>query len=178
MARSVSDSTKIDTLSIKTRVPGMEPIVSGADNIIIYTSTEQYHRLENSNHGTLATLTAIDSAVHGYAREYGMPADIFLAVIDMSLPLGGGFDLHGGWNQDIQRGGAGHEYHRLGKSADFSYFYRNANGQVITVNIYIDDELRQTTNRIDDVELDQRFDRVGFDRWERRIRKIHYESRN
>jgi len=109
-----------------------------------------------------------------------MPNDIFLAVIDMSLPSGGGFDIGGGWERDIsgRRGAAGHKFHRIGKSVDFSHFYRDADRRVITVYIYVNGRLRNTTNTIDERELDSRFDRQGFDRLERPLRKIHYESRN
>ena len=162
------------------RVPGLVPLQSGTNNLITFTSTEAFHRLNNSNHSTETTRSAVHRAVAQYAQEYGMPNDFFLAVIDMSLPFGGGFDIRGGWDQDIsgQSGAAGHEFHRLGKSVDFSRYYRDLAGQVITVNIFVDEELRRTTNRIDEDELDRFFDLEGFDRWERGIGKIHYESRN
>jgi len=104
-----------------------------------------------------------------------MPTDIYLAAVDMSLPYGGGFDIGGGWNADIVSGGAGHVLHREGKSIDFSKYYKDANGNNITVNIYREGVLVQNTNKIDDDMLDRLF--RNFDRKEKAIGKIHYESR-
>jgi hypothetical protein len=169
-----------DTVSVVERVPGLVPLQGGTNNLIAFTSTEAFHTLNNINYSTETTRNVVYEAVAQYAQEYGMPEDIFLAVIDMSLPFGGGFDIRGGWEQDIsgQRGAAGHQFHRVGKSVDFSRYYRDANGRTITVNIFRDGQLIQTTNEINESRLDSYFDRRGFDRWERSIRKMHYESRN
>jgi len=136
--------------------------------------------LVNSNYGTSETVDVINVAASQYASAYGMPVDIYLAVIDISLPLGGGFDVAGGWENDIsgQQNAIGHRYHRVGRSVDFSRTYRDAQGGIVAVEIYIDDILQETTTSIDQDFLDQLFNELGYDRWERRINKIHYESRN
>jgi hypothetical protein len=97
-----------------------------------------------------------------------MESDVYLAVIDMSLPLGGLFDINGRWTTP-------HELHRTGKSVDFTTFYRDASGGAIFVDIFIDGTLRSTTNKINQTLLDQLFSRRGFRRLERPS-KIHYES--
>lgn len=172
----LSDTTSFDTLRITTRVPGLQAISTTHANLITSTSTEAYHRLANSDYGLSTTINSIYSALDGYANVRGMPSNIYLAAVDMSLPNGGGFDIAGGWNADIQKGAAGHILHREGKSVDFSKYYRDANGNIILVNIYRDGVLVKTTNRIDQDLLDRLFDQLGFDRKEIKIDKIHYES--
>jgi hypothetical protein len=164
-----------DSDSVVVRVPNLVPLPSGTNNLITFTSTGHLHSLDSSNYGIESVCTAISRAITDYAVEYQMPNDIFLAAIDMSLPFGGKFEIHGDWESD--RGP--HEYHRIGKSVDFSHTYRNANGRVIPVYIYNeDDELIETTNQINEDTLDDKFDRRGFNRWERPQRLIHYESRH
>jgi len=179
-AKSTRSTFLWDTLSIVERVQGLVPLPTGADNLITYTSTERCHALANSNYGRPDVVEAISRAVRSYAEEYGLADDIFLTAIDMSLPLGGGFDVQGGWDRDIsgERGAAGHQFHRVGKSIDLSHTYRDAFGETITVNIYLDGILQETTDTVDDDTLDRIFNKRGFSRWERRINKIHYESRN
>jgi hypothetical protein len=60
---------------------------------------------------------------------------------------------------------------------DFSHTYRDNDGGVITLNIFVDGNLQESTSQIDETVLDAEFDRNGFDRWERSIGKIHYEYR-
>jgi hypothetical protein len=100
--------------------------------------------------------------------------DVFLAAIDMSLPLGGKFEIYGNW----ESGNGPHQYHRIGKSVDFSHTYRNGAAREIEVDVFRDGELVETTDQINEDVLDRHFSRRGFDRWERNIGKIHYESRN
>jgi hypothetical protein len=60
---------------------------------------------------------------------------------------------------------------------DFSHFYRDASGATISVNVYVDGQLVETTNLIDEDLLDAKFDLLDFDRKEKLIGLIHYESR-
>jgi len=159
-----------DTLSIVEHIPDLHPLDRN-EHLIIYTSSGTIHRLSNSNYGTEETLNAASAAVAQYAREYGMEHGIYLAVIDMSLPQGGLFDIGGNWLPP-------HNLHRTGKSVDFSHFYKDASGQKITVNIYVDGELWETTDSISQDRLDFFFEKAGFNRLERNINKIHYESRD
>ena len=84
-----------DTLSIVEKVAGLTPLPTGANNIITHTSSERHHSLANSNLGQRDIVAAIIRTVHSYAEEYGMASDVFLAVVDMSLPFGGLFDISG-----------------------------------------------------------------------------------
>jgi hypothetical protein len=163
-----------DSDVVVVRVPNLVSLPSGANNLITYTSTEQYHSLANSNYGRADVVEAISRAVCDYTEELGLENDIFLAAIDMRLPLGGKFEIRGDW----ESGNGPHQYHREGKSIDFSHTYRDNMGRVIETDIFEDSELIETTNRIDENKLDFWFNRRGFDRWERTINLIHYESRN
>lgn len=164
---TASSSGVKDSIDVIVKVDGLVPL-AGSRNLITFTSTEAYHKLANSDYGTPATLAVIQSGVGEYAFEYGMSADVYLAVIDMSLPWGGLFDVLGNWRPK-------HDLHRVGKSVDFSKFYRNASGDKISVGIYIDGTLRQTTNTIDEEKLDNKFSALHFKRLEAPL-KIHYES--
>lgn len=148
---------------------GLVPL-TGSDNLITYTSPEaaKRHALANSDYGTPATNGAIADAVKQYADEYGMDNDIFLAAIDMSLPWGGLFDINGDWQTP-------HSLHRVGKSVDFSKYYKDTLGNATSVGIYIDGTLRQTTNMVDEEKLDKKFSDLHFKRLEA-PQKIHYES--
>ena len=162
-----------DTLSVAEKVPGLMPLPTGVNNLVTYTSTERYHSRENSNYARADVVAAVSRAVTSYAEEYGLEDDVFLAAIDMSLPLGGKFEINGDW----ESGKGPHQYHRVGKSIDFSHTYRDDSGAVITVDIYENGTLQESTTQIDEKMLDAKFDRNGFDRWERSIGKIHYEYR-
>lgn len=171
-AYELADATVKDTVQLKVRVPGLSPISSGANNIITCTTTPQIHTLQNSDYGTAGTLQAVNSAVARYAQDFGMASDIFLAVVDMSLPYGGLFDISGKWHKP-------HGWHRAGRSVDFSKWYWDANRNTISVYIYLDGVLADSTNTIDDDKLDGVFKNLkpfGFYRWEKPDR-IHYESK-
>ena len=169
-ARLATDTTVLDTVQLKVKVPGLRPLQSGSSNLITYTSPEagRVHRLDDSDYGDSSAIAVIQSCVKQYAEEYGMESDVFLAAIDMSLPSGGLFDIKGHWQTP-------HQLHRTGKSVDFSAFYRDSVGNTIKVEIYIDGVLRKTTDRIDQDFLDKKFDALRFSRKEKPD-LIHYES--
>jgi len=169
-AQSSENRLLWDTVSVVEKVPGLVPLPTGANNLITYTSTERFHALPNSNYGIPDAVRAVSQAVRSYAEELGMASDIFLAAIDMSLPLGGLFDINGNWSSP-------HELHRAGKSVDFSHFYRDATGVTIFIDFYIDGQLIETTNCIDEELLDSKYDLLDFDRKEKAIGLIHYEAR-
>jgi|GEM_PF-4890984 len=172
-AKSAETSSQ-DSLDLIVRVPNLLPLQSGTNHIITMHTTaeaENQHTITNSNHGTANVVARVRAAVLEYAVELGLSGNVFLAAIDMSLPSGGLFDIDGNWSPP-------HRWHRFGKSIDFRPFYVNTNQQIITVPIVIDGEQRGATNKVDAELLDKRFDLRGFDRFERRIGKIHYESRN
>jgi hypothetical protein len=159
-----------DSTTIVEMVPGLRPLTSGNNHLITFTSNTN-HSLENSDYGTSNVCSSVASAVQGYAEEFGLEDDIFLAAIDMSLPLGGLFDINGNWMPP-------HNAHRVGKSIDFSGTFRDAAGNEIDVDFYRDGQLINTTRFIDQRELDRRFDRQGFNRLERDRGLIHYEWRS
>jgi hypothetical protein len=168
--QSTQNALLWDTVSIVENVAGLIPLPSGTNNLITHTSTKGQHSLANSNYGQRDVVASVLRVVRSYAGEYGMASDIFLAVVNMSLPSGGLFDINGNWSPP-------HNLHRVGKSVDFSHFYRDASGTTISVNVYVDGQLIETTNAIDEGLLDKRFDLLDFDRKERLIGLIHYESR-
>ncbi len=165
-ATSTTENVKSND-SIFVKVPDLIQMGGGA-NLITYTSTPNLHKLEDSDYGTPTVNAAIIDAVKSYADYYGTDSDIFLAAIDMSLPWGGLFDINGDWNTP-------HSLHRVGKSVDFSKWYRDASGNVISVDIYVDGKLWRTTNMVNQKILDSYFAEESFDRKERNIGKIHYE---
>jgi hypothetical protein len=160
----------------KTRVPGLLAIHSGFNHFITYTSTEQYHKLSNSDYGTVTTRTAVDSAVARYARALGLKDTSYLGVDDMSLPLGGGFDVLGKWENSFKADSGGHSWHRQGRSIDFSHYYFNAQGQSRTASISRDGTVRKNSSRIEDDELDKQFKKLNFSREEKTKKLIHYEA--
>jgi hypothetical protein len=159
-----------DSKDIKVRVPGLQPLQSKA-NLLPWGGTTK-HRLGNNNYGTTYTLGAVYYAVEKYAKDYGLnlSPDIYLAVIDMSLPWGGLFDINGDWIPP-------HEYHRVGESVDFSKHYKDSSGNNIEVAFFDENgNVIEITGVIDDDELDKMFSKEKkCSRWEKKIGKIHYE---
>jgi hypothetical protein len=168
--QSTQNALLWDTLSIVERVVGLIPLPSGTNNVITHTSTERYHSLASSSYGQPDIGAAILRTVQSYAQEQGLASDRFLAAVDMSLPLGGLFDIRGNWLPP-------HDLHRAGKSVDFSHFYRDASAATISVSVYVDGQLVERTNRIDEDLLDAKFELLDFDRKEKSIGLIHYESK-
>jgi hypothetical protein len=169
-----TETTQKDSLELSVRIPNLVPLGSGSNHIItMHTSpdAEQRHAVINTNHGTPNVVERVRTAALNYAQELELTNDTFLAAIDMSLPLGGLFDIGGNWQPP-------HQWHRLGRSIDFSRFYRNENRETRLVPIVVDGQVVRTTNVINDDKLDFWFDYYGFNRHERNIGKIHYESRN
>jgi hypothetical protein len=155
-----------ESACVEVKVDGLTSL-GGGSNLITYTSTEENHSLSNSNYGTSGTVNIVKSAVSKYAEDFGLPSDAYLAVIDMSLPWGGLFDIYGDWSPP-------HEEHREGTSVDFSKYYRDASGNLVSVQISRDDETGET-NVINDDKLDDYFDNEGCSRKEKEEGKIHYK---
>ncbi|MBM4162705.1 MAG: hypothetical protein FJ217_16615 [Ignavibacteria bacterium] len=111
-----------DTLSVVERVPDLE-LLPDSPNYVKIGGTCNHHgprddseyancRTPDNNHwGALLTLQAIDSIAANYHREF--PNDPRLRVNDISLQLGGRFDINGGWV-----GNGYHEFHRFGRDVD------------------------------------------------------------
>jgi hypothetical protein len=115
-----------DTLSIVERVPDLE-ILPDSPNYVKIGGTCNHHgprddgaysncRTPDNNHwGGLLILQAIDSIAAKYHHLF--PSDLRIGVNDMSLPLGGRFDIYGHWT-----GNSDHQYHRFGKDVDVRSF--------------------------------------------------------
>ncbi len=87
----------------------------------------------------------------------------------MSLPLGGLFDIDGDWKPP-------HDFHRVGRSVDFTKFYRDASNN--NIEVFISDEdgnVIETTGIIDDDDLDKRFSKKDCTRKEKKEGLIHYQ---
>ena len=140
-ARLVSDSTKTDTLSLITRVPGLQLLPEGT-NYVKVGGTCRHHGPEgpadcstpdNDHWGKLAMIQGISSIADSFAQYY---PGYRIRINDISLPYGGGFDLGGNWEDDIIDKFAsrdtcnlvGHCTHREGNIADISYFVRPPSG--------------------------------------------------
>jgi hypothetical protein len=118
-ASLVSDTTKFDTLSVKTRVPGLVELGKGEHYILVgapgdvdpcpHNVTSLHYR----NHfGTATLIQAIDSIAVAYAS---LDTGKILRINDMSLEKGGMFDNLNDWTYHP---GLSHGEHRIGKNAD------------------------------------------------------------
>ena len=119
---STRNSLLWDTLSLAERVPDLELLpervyyekVGGRCNHYGPRNDTKYQgcRTPDNNHwGAPLTLRGIDSIAAIYHREF--PEDPILWINDISLPMGGRFDIYGQW-----AGNAYHQYHRFGKDVD------------------------------------------------------------
>ena len=97
------------------------PLTSGSDRVLIGATT----RHPVNHYGTLTTLSGIRAVASQYHSEF--PDYPVIAINDLSLPLGGIFDLNGNW--------AGpHHNHSRGKAVDIrGNGRRNSVQQIPTV---------------------------------------------
>ncbi len=111
-----------DTTSVIERVPDLE-LLPGRPYYTLIGGTDKHHgpradnlypnsRTPDNNHwGAHSTIVALDSIAANYHAFF--PNDDLLGFNDISLPLGGRFDIDGKWV-----GTGRHEYHRLGRDID------------------------------------------------------------
>lgn len=154
---------------VKVKVSGLLPLES-KPNLLPRGQTDK-HTVGNNNYGTTYTRDAVYYAVSEYAKEYGIEPDIYLAVIDMSLPWGGLFDIDGNWKPP-------HDYHRIGRSVDFSKHYKDGNGNDLEVTFFDEDgNVAEVTEIVDDDKLDEFFEDENFEctRKEKDKGLIHYQ---
>ena len=157
--------------TVNVKVPGLSPLVS-KPSLLPWGGTAE-HKLGDNNYGTGYTLSAVYYAVGKYAKDHALNTapDVYLAVIDMSLPYGGLFDINGDWDTP-------HDWHRVGRSVDFSKYYKDSGGNNIQVVFYDEDgNVIKTTDLITDDDLDKYFAEKKYKctRKEKSIGKIHYE---
>lgn len=158
-----------DNKDITVKVPMLESL-QNKPNLLPWGGTPK-HKLGNNNYGTTYTRGAVYYGVEKYAKDYdlNLSPDIYLAVIDMSLPWGGLFDINGDWQPP-------HSLHRRGESVDFSKYYKDSSGNNIEVAFYDENgNVIEITGIIDDRKLDEKFLDKKCTRYEKEIGLIHYE---
>lgn len=121
MANSTLDPMVTDAKVILVRVPRLGPLgVSSA-----YRLTGQTPEHPDNHNGTAFTVVRTILI----ALDYLEATTTTLGINDMSLPLGGLFDVSGRWQEDTNFPGCrvtrGHCGHREGKSVDISRFVGN-----------------------------------------------------
>lgn len=120
-----------DSVNVVEKVAGLEELPTNADYTQIGGRCEHHGpsdnpsvpdscQAPNNNHWadstTVAALEAIAAAWH---RRF--PNEVILQINDLSLPLGGQFDINGQW-------GGAHETHRTGRDSDIRtdlFYYLN-----------------------------------------------------
>lgn len=168
---------------VKVKVSGLLPLET-KPNLLPWGQTVE-NTAGTNNHGTTYTRDAVYFAVSEYAKEYfnlNLDPDIRLAVIDMSLPWGGVFDICGKWDAKAtctQATKGGHSWHRVGRSVDFSKNYKDGNGNDLEVTFFDEDgSVAEVTEIIDDDKLDAKFAENKNNkctRKEKDIGLIHYQ---
>jgi hypothetical protein len=135
-ARLVSDSTRFDTLSLITRVPGLVELGEGEHYILVGAPDDvdpcphNVISLHYRNHfGTNALLQAIEKIA---ARYDSLNPGIILRINDMSLEKGGVFDIENNWIPD-----SGHTEHRVGQNADIGYKGINQATQCVDLELEV-----------------------------------------
>lgn len=141
-AQAVGDTTKFDTLSLLTRVPGLQLLPQGT-NYVKIGGTCRHHGPEgptscstpdNDHWATAGLIENIRTIADSFAHYY---PNYRIRINDISLPHGGGFDLGGDWEADIidqfpasrdTCNLVGHCTHREGNMADISYYVRPPSG--------------------------------------------------
>ena len=134
-AQTVGDTTKFDTLSLITRVPGLGLLPDRATYIKIGGRCEHHGprddsdypncRTPDNNHwGTGRLVEGIQSIADAYDSLH---PGVRLRINDMSLPHGGLFDINGNWLPS-------HHEHRIGINADISLKCRNSSNNLVNLN--------------------------------------------
>jgi hypothetical protein len=104
-----------DMLSIAEKVSGLVLLNDGTDYDLIGGTAEHHGPptyADNHNHFATADVrTNIQRIATEYHRQF--PDELVLQINDMSLPLGGRFDIDGHW-----QGNSNHQYHRQGTDVD------------------------------------------------------------
>lgn len=141
-ARLVSDTTKWDTLSLKTRVPGLDSLGPGSHYELV--GTPNNHSGTNDPCRTVAPVSRhyknhygtsrILQAVRAIADRYdSLHPGIKLRVNDMSLIYGGLFDAnHNAPNPRLWA--TPHKEHRIGINADIGITGINAQNQCVNLD--------------------------------------------
>ena len=101
-----------DSDSVVVRVPHLGLLPDGSNYELI--GREDSHPV---NHwADVALLQWLPEIAAEYLEQF--EPDNVIKYNDISLPLGGGFDVGGHWDQDLLPDSSGHQLHRLGRSVD------------------------------------------------------------
>jgi hypothetical protein len=131
-ARLVSDTTKFDTLSLRTRVPGLVLLPENTNYYLKTGGRSEHHGppgfSEDNNHWI--TPVARDSLISGAIKfrnaRWNRQGEK-MKINDISLPYGGGLDIFGAWTADVDSPACysrGHCSHRTGTDVDIENLSR------------------------------------------------------
>lgn len=124
-AESRDNALLWDTLSIVERVEDLYPLPErsyfdkiggrcehhGPSDKSLQEIPLECRSPDNNHWGVPFTIIALDSIAANYRRLF--PTDEMIKINDISLPLGGRFDINGQWS-----GNTYHEFHRFGRDVD------------------------------------------------------------
>ncbi|GAB4536926.1 MAG: hypothetical protein Fur0020_05270 [Thermodesulfovibrionia bacterium] len=97
---------RVGEAMVNVRVPRLVAL-GGGDTYRLTGGTSTH---PNNHYGTPET----NARIRAMARDYFEATGIAIGINDMSLPLGGLFDIYGNWSPP-------HKLHRLGKSVDVDH---------------------------------------------------------
>jgi hypothetical protein len=140
-----------DSLRVIERVAALIDVPANA-NYLLRGQTSAHH----DNH-YIGSQTALDSltkaAVSFQKQDWNTTGK--LRLNDISLPYGGGFDISGKWNPDVESGGLGHKSHRAGRNIDIENLVLI--DTVVTIENKETEQQEQKTVRIADVDWVKKF---------------------
>lgn len=160
-ARTVSDTGKWDTLSLATRVLGLELLPAGTNYSKIGGTCEHHGpggaanctEPDNNHWAAPEVIDSLTSVAAEWASQF--PNEPRLFINDISIPLGGGLDIFGLWEADLVSG-RGHQTHREGRDVDirtaFPNYRTGVNIRDAQGNLILDERGRAVGN--------QRFNRI------------------
>jgi hypothetical protein len=118
------------TATVTIGVPGLQPLPSSSEYRLTGTASQQGQGHLHNHYGGPALLTQIRILAARYQFAMSLLGSrATLGINDMSLPLGGLFDLDG-----VYTSSNGHRLHRFGDSVDIDQNHLEENGTLTPVN--------------------------------------------
>jgi hypothetical protein len=126
-----------DTMKIVERIAGLELLPEGTNYVKVGGTTEHHgppaSATDHNHYGTGRLTTQVQTIADSFTVAFERYR---LRINDMSLPLGGAFDIFASWDQDViepncRQQGHGHCGHRRGTNADISFQVINPQGQQV-----------------------------------------------
>ena len=143
---SLNNTLIKDSIKVIEKIPNLI-LLPNSQSYIKYGGTNIHwgppsHSNNDYNHyGTVRLVNAIQNIANSFRNDFN---NVRLRINDMSLPLGGGFDIYGNWIEDIEnrdnsnrtcgQSGHGHCTHRMGLNADISFRILDPNNNLIRIN--------------------------------------------